>query len=339
MSEDIKARIRDVHRQINRRYYTKIIPYVVRYWLTPLIKLLHASLDSVPTRRRNLDRVLSKYDGMAGGYISALREAYERPYEILSCLDGQPALVRSDIYFDRVADYVRDYVFRLKPGIRSVLEVGVGEYTTLTAAVRKMGSTPERLVGLDISWSRLRAGETYAAQQGVRIDMSVMGNIFALPFLDNSFDIVYTHYCIEQSPFDNISVLRQLYRVANCYVVIMEPAYEMGPVIQKRRMLIEDYVRGLPRTLKQLGYKVVRHELLPIATYQNRGAVWIIEKNAAAHSRLPKQYLACPQSREPLEEVRRHLYCRKLGLVYPVLDGIACLRPEYAIKAAKFADA
>ncbi|MGH8453830.1 MAG: methyltransferase domain-containing protein [Nevskiales bacterium] len=337
MSEDLKLRIREIHRQINRHYYTKILPYTLRRWLTPVVSLLRACIDVIPTRRRNLDRVLFKYDGMAGGYISGRRMAFEQPHEILANLDGKPALVRSDLYFDRIADYVADYVFRLKPNARSVLEVGVGEYTTLVAAVKKTGRQPERLVGLDISWSRLRLGEKHAAEQGVRIEKSVMGNIFSLPFLNDSFDVVYTHYCIEQSPFNNEKVLGELHRVARSHVVLMEPSYELGNSIQKKRMLIEDYVRGLPRSLKRLGFKVIRHEPLPISTYQNRGAVWIIEKNAALPGHLPTQYLACPQTLEPLEEIHRQFFCRKLGMVYPVLDGIACLQPDYAIRAAKFA--
>lgn len=147
MSEDLKSRIREVHRQVNRRYYTKILPYTLRHWLTPVVALLRACVDAIPTRRRNLGRVLSKYDRMAGSYISGRRMAFEQPHEILAYLDGKPALVRSDRYFDRVADYVAEYAFRLKPDARSVLEVGVGEYTTLVAAVKKTGRPPARAAG------------------------------------------------------------------------------------------------------------------------------------------------------------------------------------------------
>ncbi|NIO07328.1 MAG: methyltransferase domain-containing protein, partial [Deltaproteobacteria bacterium] len=205
-------------------------------------------------------------------------------------------------------------------------------------ALKNIQPKPPRLVGLDISWSRLYVGEKHAQESEVQIERSVVGNLFRLPFLDDSFDIVYTHACIEQSPTDNQRALSELYRVAKNYLILMEPSYELGDSIQQKRILSQDYVRGLPKTIDQLGYRLVKYELLPVGAYANCSAVFIIEKDKNRTDELNSDYLACPNSKAPLIMEKGHLYCKKLGLIYPVIHGIPCLEESSAIRGSKFLD-
>jgi SAM-dependent methyltransferase len=245
-------------------------------------------------------------------------------------------LIRSDRYFDGIKNYVLDNVFNVKRDAQSYLEVGAGEYTTLVAALKGRPERPKRLVGLDLSWSRLHVGERHARANGVSVERSVVGDLFDLPFLDDSFEIVYTHHCIEQSPFDNARALSELYRVASRFLILIEPSYELGDRIQKRRMVARNYVRGLPKAIRQLGYALRKYELLPLGAYGNRPAVFMIEKSGRDAGASRPDYLACPLGKEPVIAAKRHLYCREHRVIYPVIDGIACLDRRHAIPASRF---
>jgi len=338
MEPALRKALDEAARKIRRHYLLWLLKLKpLRNRAAPGVQLLHAILDSIPIRKRSLAGVLHKYDRMAGEYCEAVAEAYRQPYDALASVNGAPALVRSDRYFDLVADCVVEQVFNTHADAASYLEVGVGEYTTMVAALQRLTRPrPGRLVGLDISWSRVYVGERYARAAGIAVERSVVGSLFELPFVNDAFDVVYTHHCIEQSPFDNATALRELHRVARRYVILIEPSYELGNPIQKRRMLLQDYVRGLPRTIAQLGLRLIRYELLPIGSYVNCPAVFVLEKPGAG-GEPPADYLACPTCKCALTLLQQHAYCRTCEVVYPILCGIPCLDSRQAICASRFA--
>ncbi len=336
MDPKLEETLKHTNRRVNRKYYSRRLRLVLKNRISPVVKFFHACLDAIHTRKRNAASALRKYDRMAGDYIAYINKAYEQPFEVLANLNGNPVLVRSDHYYDMVKEYVMENVFHLKEDAQSYLEVGAGEYTTMVLALNESQVRPRRLVGLDISWSRLYVGEQHAKSKGIQIERSVAGDLFNLPFLDDSFDIVYTHPCIEQSSTDNRQALSELYRVAKNYLVLIEPSYELGDRIQQKRILSQDYVRGLPKAIRKLGYHLIKYEILPIGAYANRPAVFIIEKNKSHSGELNPEYLACPISKEPLIFEKQHLYCKKLGLIYPIIHGVACLDKSHAVRGWKF---
>jgi SAM-dependent methyltransferase len=325
--------------KITRHYFTKIPSRVSRRFTHALATALTCLADALPKRKRSLATVLDKYDRLAGEYIESREASFSRPHEVIRSVAGAPAKIRSDEYLAGFDSIVADNVFRLDPPASSFLEVGVGEYTTAVGGWRRSGlPTPSRFVGLDLSWSRLHLGERYARAQGLPVELSVLGNIFHLPFLENSFDVVYTIHCLEQSPFDTVQALRELHRVAGSYLVLIEPTYELGDRIQRRRLVLQDYVRDIPQAIATLGLSLVKHELCGFGSHMNCPAIYVIRKNPERSGRLPNEFLACPQDQGPLLRAHGHWFNPRLALAYPVIAGIACLQTENAIRAARFLD-
>ena len=101
------------------------------------------------------------------------------------------------------------------------------------------------------------------------------------------------------------------------------------------------YVKNLYSTAVKLGYNVIEYKLLfdrnPLSP--NNTGVLVIEKmndwdTVPTHT-IP---LACPITKAPLELIRNNYYCRESLLLFPIVDGIACLLPENAIVATHYLD-
>lgn len=323
--------------KILERYIFKA-PDRLKRWVGEYVAvILEAILVRLPRRRRTVDAVLEKYDGLAGSYVEFQKKSWDSSEPVLATVNGKTTSLPVKDYLAAVDRYHGDLIFKLDPRAASFLEVGVGEYTSLVGAVKAAGATPARVVGMDLSWSRLKVGEGYARGEGVEVCASVAGDVFQLPFLSDSFDIVYTVACLEQSPIDNERALSELYRVAGSYLILFEPSYEFGDRHQRRRMILQDFVRGLPDAIRKLNLKLDRHELCPIGGAFNCSALYVITKNPGGSGRLPKDFLACPRDQQRLESESGHLFNPRLGLVYPVIQDIACLRVKNAIPARRYA--
>ena len=78
----------------------------------------------------------------------------------------------------------------------SILEVGVGEATTLINVLLKLLNAPSNIFGFDISYSRIRYAIKYVKKYNINnIDLFV-GDLFNTAFLDNSIDIVYSSHSL-----------------------------------------------------------------------------------------------------------------------------------------------
>jgi hypothetical protein len=160
--------------------------------------------------------------------------------------------------------------------------------------------------------------------------------MFSLPYLDNSFDVVYTCATIEQAPNDNKTVLRELYRVARKCVILFEPSYELGDVLQKKRHRRADYVRGLPKVIDELGWKMVEYGSVPISQYHYRLGKFVIEKETTEDPKTIRRGYICPQCRSDLVAYPDAYFCQKCGVSFPCLSQIPCLDKRCAILASKF---
>lgn len=236
-------------------------------------------------------------------------------------------------YFE---SYLSDFANELNnlSEFNSILEAGVGEATTLIPLLSRIRQKPEIVFGIDSSWSRVKTAINFAQSQGNgRVQLAV-GNMFTLPFTDNSVDLVYTSHAIEPNGGMEKQALQELYRVARKYLVLFEPIYEFADEAGKKRMDDLGYIKGLYQTAIDLGLKVVRYELLPhIKELINPTGVIVIEKSISGSPQLPN--FACSISKMPLENAEDCLYNRESGLAYPKIMGIPCLKAEQAIVATK----
>jgi uncharacterized protein YbaR (Trm112 family) len=216
----------------------------------------------------------------------------------------------------------------------SVLEAGVGEATTLSGV---LGNLEGRVssYGFDLSWSRVAYAKRWLHDQGLNKTVLCSGDLLAIPFADNSVDVVYTSHSIEPNRGSEEPILRELHRVARRYLILLEPGYELASEEARHRMDQHGYCRNLKGTAESLGYSVLDHRLFPVTVNPlNPTALTVIRKESRADP--PAGVLACPRFKTPLKEMGGMLFSPEALTVYPVIGGIPCLRVENGILASKY---
>ena len=99
-----------------------------------------------------------------------------------------------------------------------------------------------------------------------------------LPYQDNSFDICYTHYCIEQVPILAKKIIDEMIRVSSKYVVIIEPSYEYSNKITKNRILEKGFPILKKKHFENINSKIIYRDGLPFTRYALYGEITLLEK-------------------------------------------------------------
>ncbi len=263
-----------------------------------------------------LEDILISYDFQAGTYS---KTAVEK-------IDIRKAYCKS---LAEIIDNLGDY--------QSIMEVGVGEATTLAYTLQVLKNKPKKVFGFDISWSRIKYANKFLEQQGLKDDEKIKlctGDLFQSPFQDSSIDIVYTSHSLEPNGGREEEALKELLRITNQYLVLLEPAFELADVNAKERMLRHGYVTKLHETAQNLGCNILDYRLFhPTPNPLNPTGVMIIKKE---NSRKIDPVFACPNTKTALKNAKGAYFSEKSLLAYPVLDGIPCLLPQNAIVATHF---
>lgn len=216
----------------------------------------------------------------------------------------------------------------------SILEAGVGEAITLSGVLKNLGNVVSSY-GFDLSWSRVAYAKNWLNAHGIVDTVLCSGDLFNIPFLDNSIDVVYTSNSIEPNGGNEAQILRELYRVTRKYLILLEPGYELSSKEAKQRMDSHGYCKNLKGISKSLGYDVLKHELFPFTFNPlNPTALTIISKQS--DTELLSDVLACPKFKTPVKKINDSLYSPEALVVYPIVGGIPCLRIENGIFASKY---
>lgn len=255
------------------------------------------------------------YDLQTGSYISAMENA-------------------------EMTEHKRDYTSEIAKTIlslckpMSILEAGVGEATTLSGVLQSIEADVNSF-GFDLSWSRVAYAKRWLQSKGVANTTLCTGNLFDIPFADNSIDLVYTSHSIEPNGGNEIPILRELFRVTRKFLILLEPGYELANDEARRRMDSHGYCKNLKGIAESLGFNVLKHNLFPFTSNPiNPTAITIIEKQVSAEP--PSHILACPKFKTPLEEIGDMLFSPEALVVYPIVGGIPCLRTNSGIFASKY---
>lgn len=270
-------------------------------------------LKSIGGNERNtIEDILISYDFQAGSYVEGFSKNREYNYKYCKAL----SLIINKI-----------------DNVDSIIEIGVGEATTLATLLENLDNKPSKILGLDISWSRLKFAKELLADFNFKNVNLFTANLFEIPLLDNSIDVVYTSHSIEPNGGKEEEALKELYRITNKYLILLEPAYEFANDEGKARMEKNGYIKGLHATALKLGYKVVEHRLYDYSSNPlNPTGLIIIEKNT---DRPNTPELVCPISHTELVKVNESLlYSKESFLAFPIVDDIPCLLKENSILAA-----
>ena len=265
---------------------------------------------------------LVAYDLQAGSYVSAVRADREKNQSWCRQLASLLSSVLAD------GD--------------SILEVGVGEATTLAGVLAESGTKPSMAFGFDVSWSRVCVGRQWLHENGQRADLFV-ADLLSIPMGDGSVDVVYSSHSLEPNRGKEEEAIRECLRVARKAVVLVEPIYELAPREAQARIRNHGYVEGLRETAERLGAKVSDYRLLDYTPNPlNPSGVIHLTKDGASNG--PKdQFTAsvwrCPVTGVALEAGTEFFYARQVGLAYPVLRAVPMLRAEHVIVASKLGSA
>lgn len=290
------------------------------------------------------EQVLKSYDRMAGVY-NEVDEALRHDETVRLCIyDGKYAEHRSCDIYNAQIEYVVKNVY--EPYLReagSALEVGAGEGTTIQNIIRMLGLPNVSWGALELSWSRVAEAKRSAIRKSNadKFQSFVAGSAVSLPYLDNSFDVVFTNGCIEQIKFDTDKAIAECLRVARKKVVFYEPSYELGDSFQKKYMEGRQYFRGMESILNKLGARIVRHEMVPYsfnAFCCYAVTVVDVESVDKAEPKNGASNIACPKCRSSLLKTDDGLYCStfECSSIYPVVWDIPCLRPQDGVFASKY---
>ncbi len=221
----------------------------------------------------------------------------------------------------------------------SVLEVGVGEATTLAFVTPELSPMPKKIFGFDISWSRIKYANEFLEKRGLANNNVIQlftGDLFNAPLMDSSIDVVYTSHSLEPNGGREEEALRELLRITKKYLVLLEPAYELANQEAKERMLKHGYVTNLYESAQKLGCNILEYRLFPLSSNPaNPTGLMIIRKNPLNGT---GPDLSCPATKTPLELINGAYFSKESLLAYPVIGGIPCLLPQNAIVATHFMD-
>jgi len=287
-----------------------------------------AKIKEIYEQKQNIIRFLKEMDERKYNTVEDIRISY----------DFQAGTYTNR--YHRRFDFLQKYAAQLAQTIDqlgsfdTILEVGVGEATTLGPLQSHLNHPPKSSFGFDISWSRVKYGRKFLESIGQRAELFV-GDLFNIPLKDSSVDIVYTSHSIEPNGGREREALEELYRVAKRYVVLLEPAYELADDRARARMIDHGYICDLHGTARELGYKVIEHRLFGLsANALNPTGLLIIEKNVVSSN----AGFQCPVTKTELIYKNNAYFSREALIAYPTLDGIPCLLEEHAILATKFLD-
>lgn len=191
-------------------------------------------------------------------YLQRVKDIYDKKHNIMQYLreiDGREDNTIEDILisydfqsgsyiegFAKNREFYNKYSLALAKQIESlgrissIIEVGVGEAITLGSLIKQMKNPPCNILGFDLSWSRLKFAQGFLKDFGIENVTLFTANLFEIPLLDNSIDLVYTSHSIEPNGGREEEALRELYRITKKYLVLLEPSYEFADTECRERM-------------------------------------------------------------------------------------------------------
>jgi len=224
----------------------------------------------------------------------------------------------------------------LLPPDGTLLEVGLGEATTLAGVLDCLGEKVRQAIGFDISWSRVNEGNLWLKERNQNATLFV-GDLFHIPLANNSIDVVYSSHSLEPNGGAEIELLTGCLRVARHAVVLVEPIYELATADAQERMKSHGYVTGLKNAAEKLGAEIIDYRLLEYSVnpLNPSGVLTLLKKNEGEKKSCShKVGFICPLTGANLVMNEDVCFAQDVGIAYPVLRGVPLLRAEHAVIAS-----
>lgn len=273
------------------------------------LKKEHVDLNDV-------ESIMISYDLQAGSYTKLAK--------------------KNSVYLDHYTNAIKSTLSDLSE-YSSIMEIGVGEATLMNPLMTKIDPNNKvQKFGFDISWSRTRYAMQNTQIAGNAIKLFT-ANLFEIPLPNNAIDIVYTSHSLEPNGGKEKEALKELYRVANKYIVLLEPDFDRATSEGKERMTRYGYVRDLAKQANELGYEVLVDRSFDVSINPlNPTGLIVIRKSDPIARTMPS--FICPVTKAELKHSNDAYFSAKSGLIYPIIDGIPCLLKSAAILGLHFSN-
>lgn len=272
----------------------------------------------------SFEDILISYDFQAGNYYKAYKE--------------NPLFFSKQ--YDEMASILDPYIKECGEKC-TILEAGVGEGRSLVSILNRLGySKIEKAYGFDAAWSRVKYAEKFEEEFGKDYGEKISfftSDLLNIAVKESAVDIVFTVHAAEPNGGQEKNILEELYRITGRYLVLFEPAYEFACEDAKRRMEHHGYVTCLYEKAIELGYTVVKHELLNnLLDVMNPTGVLVIKKGESQCKHQKNNIFCDPILKKEIRTGKHEYYCEKSMLAYPVILGIPCLLIDNAVVATKY---
>ena len=264
----------------------------------------------------SLESILISYEFQAGSYVDGYKKNPDVRHK----------------YSQAIIDELKNL-----GSFNSILEAGVGEATTFKFVMNSDMLSYDDYYSFDISWSRLNVAKDFLKDAPKQNNQySFVAELASIPLCNDAIDIVYTSHSIEPNKGHEKEILQELYRITKNYLVLFEPDYDFASDEGKARMDEHSYIQNLSGIAQELGYDVIKRELLPFIINPLNPTSVIVIKKSDVRTRSKKNIFQCPVSKSELINRDEIFFAPEPRLMYPVIQGIPCLLDSHAILGCKY---
>ncbi|WP_072091029.1 class I SAM-dependent methyltransferase [Candidatus Pelagibacter communis] len=282
LKEPVKNSLTSHIKNIHQFSLYKLFKLIVKRYLVDFLNLFIKE-KKVYNENRSVREVKAKYEKISGLYIDKFYDEEKMEEGILKKKDflafnnheNKIYLIKGGRAIKPITNIVSRFCNH--HNLKSLIEVGAGELTTLYPIIKKINNL-KFISALDLSPNRLKHGKAFLEKKNIQIDHLIACDASNIPYEDNSFDISFTHYCIEQVPHLAKKIINEMIRISSKYILIVEPSYQFSNNITRRNILNKGFPKLNDSHFKSSKAKVIYRDGLPFTRYSNYAEITVLEK-------------------------------------------------------------
>ena len=275
-------------------------------------------------KSRAISNVIKKYDKGSGGQVLGNKDP---TYEYIGYWEDKKVASIQGRPHHQLTFFLKNLI--KEKNFDSFLEVGAGELTTTMSLVEDLEDYKiKKSAAIDISFKRVEAGKNYFNEKKKKLDVIARSNAKNLPFDDDTFNISYTNYCLEQVPHLFDKIVDEIIRVTSDIIVLLEPSFEFGDKYTKNKIIIRNYPVINKNSFKNKNCELLYRGSMPYGRYNNHGEIIVLKKKENKNKEninSSKIKLLCPITKEELIKEGNFYISKKHKNKYPIKDGIPML--------------